>query len=197
VRSIARGPSGGTVRSQPKWPEDVEVEYPGPAAATVDAAAAALLGELDRLDDWAERYEFLIELGSKAPPLPEPLKTEANRVRGCQSTVFLAARATAGTRDVVEFLADSDSGLVRGLLTMLQRLFSGQPARDILAFDLPGFLARAGLDSNLTMGRRNGLAAMVKRLRIVAASLAEDGPETPTSPAARAKSAKGLEEDKR
>ncbi len=195
VRSIARGASGASVRSQPKWPEDVQIEYPGPAAPTVDAAAAALLEELDRLDDWAERYEFLIELGSKAPPLPEPLKTEVNRVQGCQSTVFLAAGATPGTRDVVEFLADSDSGLVRGLLAMLQRLFSGQPARDILAFDLPGFLARAGLDSNLTMGRRNGLAAMVKRLRIVAASLAADGPETPTSPAARAKSGERLEGD--
>jgi cysteine desulfurase / selenocysteine lyase len=109
------------------------------------------------------------------------LKTDANRVHGCQSTVFLAARTAPGTRDAVEFVADSDSGLVRGLLAMLQRLFSGQPARDILAFDLPGFLARAGLESNLTMGRRNGLAAMVKRLRIVAAGLAEEAAANPNS----------------
>jgi cysteine desulfurase/selenocysteine lyase len=188
VRSVARGASVAAAPAQPKWPDDVEITYPGPAAPTVAAAAAVLLDELDRLDDWAERYEFLIELGSKVPPLPEPLKTEANRVRGCQSTVFLAARAAPGARDVVEFLADSDSGLVRGLLAMLQRLFSGQPARDILGFDLPGFLSRAGLESNLTMGRRNGLAAMVKRLRLVAADLAGDGPANPNSPAARAKS---------
>ncbi len=129
--------------------------------------------DLDRLDDWAERYEFLIELGSKAPPLPDPLKTDANRVHGCQSTVFLSARAASGPHGVVEFLADSDSALVRGLLAMLQQLFSGQPARDILEFDLRGFLARAGLESNLTMGRRNGLAAMVKRLRAVAAGVVD------------------------
>jgi cysteine desulfurase/selenocysteine lyase len=175
VRSIVTGASVSSAPARPVKLEDAGIEYPGPFAPTVDAAAGALVSELNRLDDWADRYEFLIDLGKTAPPLPETLKTEANRVYGCQSTVHLAARAKPGTRDVVEFLADSDSTLVRGLLAMLQYLFSGQPASDIVGFDLPAFLSRAGLESNLTMGRRNGLAEMVKRLRSVAAGLSGSG----------------------
>lgn len=196
VRSIARSRSVTTVPAPPESPSDLEIEFPGPAAASVEAAAGALLLELDRLDDWAERYEFLIDLGSKSPSLPESLKTDANRVRGCQSTVFLAARMAPGARDVVEFLAESDSALVRGLLAMLQQLFSGQPARDILDFDLPRFLARAGLESNLTMGRRNGLAEMVKRLRLIASSLVGDGLIKGESHIASAKSAEARDGDR-
>jgi cysteine desulfurase/selenocysteine lyase len=175
VRSIVRGASVSVAPARPAAPDDAGIDYPGPSAPTVDAAAGALLCELARLDEWAERYEFLIELGGKALPLHESLRTEANRVRGCQSTVYLATRVAPGTADVLEFLADSDSSLVRGLLAMLQHLFSGQRAQDILQFDLANFLARAGLESNLTMGRRNGLAEMVRRLRIAAGDLIGDG----------------------
>jgi cysteine desulfurase/selenocysteine lyase len=190
VRSIVGGASKSSTAAPAGWQQDTRaVFYPGPTAATVEEAAEALLVELDPLEDWSERYEFLIELGSKAPPLADWLKTEANRVRGCQSTVYLAARAAPGTRDSVEFLADSDSGLVRGLLAMLQQLFSGQRAGDILRFDLPGFLVRAGLESNLTLGRRNGLAEMVKRLRKVAAGLDSTAGVRPqgSSPAAKSR----------
>ena len=102
--------------------------------------------EFAGLGDWSERYQYLIELGPKLPAMPVGLKVEANRVRGCQSTVFLSARVRQqGTLAVVEFLADSDSAIVSGLIALLQRLFSGQPAEEILDFDLPGFLARIGL----------------------------------------------------
>ena len=174
---VGGGPTGRTVPARPRAGGDAKPVYPGPTASTVEAAAAALLDEFDGLDDWAERCEFLIELGRKAASLPATLRTEANRVRGCQSTVYLAARARPGTRDVVEFLADSDSELVRGLLALLQRLFSGQRAGDVLSFDLPRFLARVGLNSNLSTGRRNGLAEMIKRLRMIAATLVAGGPE--------------------
>jgi cysteine desulfurase/selenocysteine lyase len=147
--------------------------YPQATARSVDAAAAALLKEFDGLEAWPERYEYLIELGRKRPVMPPELMTEANRVRGCQSTVFLAARARPGPSGVVEFLADSDSEIVRGLLAMLQHLFSGQRAVEILCFDLAAFLARTGLTSNLTTGRRNGLAAMIRRLHAFAAGLLE------------------------
>jgi cysteine desulfurase/selenocysteine lyase len=190
VDSIVRGATPSSV-GQPEKPADDETEYPAAAAAGVDAAATELLAELDRLEDWAERYEFLIELGSKAPPLPDSLRTDTNRVRGCQSTVYLATRSSPGSPGVLEFLADSDSALVRGLLAMLQRLFSGQHARDVLEFNLSGFLGRAGLESNLTMGRRNGLAAMIKRLRHVAAELACTGPAMPDRPAEPVKSEEG------
>ena len=146
-------------------------EYPGATASSVGAAAAALRDEFDGLDDWADKYELLIELGRQAPIMPEPLKTAANKVRGCLSTVHMTARLKPGASAVVEFLADSDSELVRGLLALLQHLFSGQRAAEILAFDLPRFLARLGLESNLTTGRRNGLAEMIKRLRTLAAEL--------------------------
>jgi cysteine desulfurase/selenocysteine lyase len=166
VRDIVFGAkTRPTARSRKFERGRADSAYPGRMAETVEDAAASLLDELGGTDDWAERYEFLIELGRKSPALPHALRTEANRVRGCQSTVYLAARVKPGTRDVVEFLADSDSELVRGLLALLQTLFSGRRAGEVLAFDLPHFLTRAGLDSNLTTGRRNGLAAMIKRLR--------------------------------
>src|SRR5262249_38235497 len=152
-------------------------DYPGPTSATIAEAAAELLEELGAADGWSERYEYLIELGRRAAPLPDAFRTEANRVRGCLSTVYLAARVRPGTRDVVEFLADSDGELVRGLLAVLQRLFSGRRAADVLAFDLPRFLAQAGLVANLTAGRRNGLAEVIKRLRGFAASVASTRPD--------------------
>ncbi len=141
-----------------------DAEYPRAVAPNVREAAAQFLEELEWTDNWAERYEFLNELGEKLPYMPPEFKTEAHRVRGCQSTVFLVVRTRPGTTDVVEFLADSDAGIVRGLLAMLQTLFSGQRAEDILAFDLPAFYNRIGLQKNLLTSRRNGLAEMVKRV---------------------------------
>ncbi len=145
--------------------------YPPAAASSPQEAAAELADVFEFLEDWTERYRHLIELGEKLPPLPEAFKTEANRVHGCQSTVFLHARNRPGTTNVIEFLADSDADIVRGLLAVLQRLFSGQRAADVLAFDVHGFFRRLGLDQNLSMGRRNGLAEMVKRIRQFAAEL--------------------------
>ena len=151
--------------------DPARVVYPTAGAGNVEAAATALLDEFEELEGWAERYEHLIEMGRKLPVMPSELRTEANRVHGCQSTVFLDARARPGSPDVVEFLAESDAEIVRGLLALLQRLFSGRRAGEILDFDLEGFLAATGLESNLTTGRRNGLAEMIRRLRAFAAVL--------------------------
>lgn len=164
-------------------PDLAAVEYPPASAGSVEAAATALLEDFDGLEGWPERYEFLIELGRKRPVMPPELMTEAHRVRGCQSTVFLAARVCPGSTDMVEFLAESDSEIVRGLLALLQSLFSGQRAAEILSFDLADFLACTGLESNLTTGRRNGLAEMIRRLRTFAAGLTATEPESkPLSP---------------
>ena len=92
-------------------------------------------------------------------------------MRGCQNTVFLSVRKRPGTDDVVEFLADSDGEVIRGLLAVLQHLFSGQLAADICAFDLKRFLVHAGLEPNLTTSRRTGLAEVIKRLLGFAAGL--------------------------
>ncbi|SIO65918.1 cysteine desulfurase / selenocysteine lyase [Singulisphaera sp. GP187] len=172
-------PAVRTDHGQSTEQDDAEPEliYPGPTARTIGLAAEAMLDELDSLDGWGEKYEFLIELGRRTSPLPDALRTESNRVRGCLSTVYIASRARPGTRDVLEFLVDSNSEVVRGLLAVLQELFSGHRAGEILAFDLASFLAQGGLESNLTTGRRNGLAETIKRLRALAASLHADGAE--------------------
>jgi cysteine desulfurase/selenocysteine lyase len=149
-----------------------EVVYPSAAAASPEEAAEELAETFEFFDDWAERYQYILELGNKLPPMLASMKTEPNPVYGCQSTVFISARKRPGTDDVLEFLADSDADLVRGLLAVLQRVFSGQRAAEVLEFDVEGFFHRLGLDQHLTLGRRNGLAAMVQRLRGFAGTLA-------------------------
>jgi cysteine desulfurase/selenocysteine lyase len=149
-----------------------EIAYAPPAAGTPTEAAAELAEFFDFVEEWTEKYEYIIELGSKLLPLPTSLRTEPNRVHGCQSTVYLDLRKKPGTTDIVEFLADSDADIVRGLIAILEKLFSGQRARDVVAFDLDAFFRRIGLDKNLTMGRRNGLAEMANRIRTFAGQVA-------------------------
>lgn len=151
-----------------------ELMFPKPFAPSPALAAAKLIETFDFLETWPERYQMILEFGKKLPPMPEELKTEANRVRGCQSTVHIAARKRPGTSDVLEFLADSDADLVRGLIAILQKVYSGQRVSDILAFDVENFFTRLGLDKHLTLGRRNGLAAMVQRIRDLAKQIADE-----------------------
>jgi cysteine desulfurase/selenocysteine lyase len=151
-----------------------EPVYPAAVAASPEEAADALAEDFDLMDDWADKYNYLIDLGSKLPPLPDEFRTEAHRVHGCQSTVYLHARKQPGAADVMEFLADSDADIVRGLLAVLERVFSGQRAAAVIEFDTPGFWRRLGLDQNLTTGRRNGLGAMVERLRAFAEGMVRD-----------------------
>jgi cysteine desulfurase/selenocysteine lyase len=145
-----------------------EASYPAAVAASPQAAADDIAEVFAFLPDWPMRHQYVIDLGDKLPPMPEALKTAANSVQGCQSTVHIAARVRPGSDDIIEFLADSDANLVRGLIALLQQLYSGQHASAILAFDTDAFFARIGLDQHLSMSRRNGLAAMVQRLRKLA-----------------------------
>lgn len=146
----------------------VEVAYVAASAETPQAAAEELADTFEFLEDWNTRYEYIEELGRKVPAMPPVLKTDENRVRGCQSTVHIDLRQRPGTADVVEFIADSDAGLVRGLIAILEKLFSGQRAAAILTFDVQAFFRRIGLENNLVLGRRVGLAAMVERIRAFA-----------------------------
>lgn len=148
--------------------ESVDVAYPAATADSPEAAADETADLFSLLPDWPMRHEYLIELGDKLPPMPEALKTDANYIRGCQSTVHMAVRRKPGSADIIEFLADSDANIVRGLIGLLQRIFSGQSASAILAFDVDAYFARIGLDRNLSLSRRNGLAAMIQRLRELA-----------------------------
>jgi len=151
-----------------------ETAYPQAVASTPRQAADSIIEDFELMESWTDRYDYIIDLGRKLPTMPDRFKTEDNRVHGCQSTVFLSLRKKPGTRDVIEFLADSDADIVRGLLSLLQRVYSGQRARDIQAFDIHEFLGKLGLDKNLSMGRRNGLGEMVQRVRIFAGLVAAE-----------------------
>jgi cysteine desulfurase/selenocysteine lyase len=182
LRAIVAAAVSSTRRVAARGPTDrLEPIYPTAVAAGIAEAAEELAEELGSLGDWSQRYQYLLELGEALPPMPPEMKTEANRVRGCLSVSFLSTRQRPGTADVVEFLADSDGQIVRGLMAVLQRLLSGRHAGAILAVDLPAYFRRIGLEANLTAGRRNGLADMVKRLRDFAASLAPT-PEPHSAP---------------
>ena len=186
VAKAARGAAAEASQAEPR-PDapDTQLQakaaaaYPAAVADTPEAAAAEIADLFMLLPDWPMRHQYIIELGDKLPPMPKALKTEDNSVHGCQSTVHIAARLRPGSNDVIEFLADSDANIVRGLIALLQQIYSGQSAAAILAFDVDAFLGEIGLDQNLSMSRRNGLSAMVQRLRQLAsqAQAQEQGPE--------------------
>jgi cysteine desulfuration protein SufE len=124
------------------------------------------------IDDWEERYRYVIELGRELAPLPAEAHSEANRVRGCASQVWL--ETTVGHKDAeptLSFRGDSDAHIVKGLITIILALYSGQRARDIVKIDAAGLFARLGLTEHLTPQRSNGVRAMVERIKRDAAQV--------------------------
>jgi cysteine desulfuration protein SufE len=119
------------------------------------------------LDEWDDRYRYVIELGRGLAPLPQADRTEANKVLGCASQVWLATKVqpNGAGGPILRFLADSDAHIVRGLIVILFALYSGKSARDILAVDALSLFDRMGLRENLTPQRSNGLRSMVERIR--------------------------------
>lgn len=119
------------------------------------------------LDEWDDRYRYVIELGRMLEPLPEAEHNEANKVRGCASQVWLVTHVTpdGGAGPVLTFEGDSDALIVRGLVAILLAVYSGKNARDILATDALALFDSLGLRENLTPQRSNGLRAMVDRIR--------------------------------
>ena len=126
-----------------------------------------IIENFDLLEDWEDRYRYVIELGRMLEPLPEASHSEANKVRGCASQVWLEARAEdgAGGDPRLSFRGDSDAHIVRGLIAILIALFSGRKASEILGTDPKPLLRRMGLAEHLTPQRSNGLSAMVTRLK--------------------------------
>jgi cysteine desulfuration protein SufE len=118
------------------------------------------------LDEWEDRYRYLIELGRRLPPLPEVLRTDANKVRGCVSQVWLASAVRNGRgAPVLEFQGDSDAHIVRGLVAVLFALIQGRTPEAILATDAKAVFAELGLAEHLTPQRSNGFFSMVERIR--------------------------------
>jgi cysteine desulfuration protein SufE len=118
------------------------------------------------LDEWDDRYRYLIELGRMLPPLPQAARIDANKVQGCASQVWLTTDIASGpSGPVLRFGGDSDAHIVRGLIAVLFAMYSQKPARDILATDALAVFDRLGLREHLTPQRSNGLKSMVGRIR--------------------------------
>ncbi len=119
------------------------------------------------LEEWDERYRYLIELGRALAPLPEAARNDANKVQGCASQVWLGTtiKPNGGAGPVLTFVGDSDAHIVRGLIAVLFELFSGKPAQEVLATDAIALFERLGLREHLTPQHSNGFRSMVERIR--------------------------------
>jgi cysteine desulfuration protein SufE len=126
------------------------------------------------LDDWEDRYRYVIELGRSLPALPDTLRTEANKVRGCASQVWLASEtrpSAPGKAPALAFQGDSDAHIVRGLIAILFALYGGRTAEEILRTDARALFGELGLGEHLTQQRSNGFFSMVERIRADAEAL--------------------------
>lgn len=125
-----------------------------------------LLDTFDLLEEWEERYAYIIELGAKLPPLPEEHRIDANKVQGCLSTVWLVPSLKEGKLD---FVADSDAAIVKGLVAILLIIFRSKTPEEAMQLSVDDLFAKMGLKQHLSSTRRNGLYAMVKRVKLFAA----------------------------
>ncbi|HEX8523776.1 MAG TPA: aminotransferase class V-fold PLP-dependent enzyme, partial [Tepidisphaeraceae bacterium] len=143
------------------------VPFAGAVAVSTQSAADELAADFEFLPDRDAKNSYVIDLGERIPHAFDTLKGMTERVPGCMSEVYLVGRRSSG-RDALEFAADANSDIVRGLIAIVQKLYSGQSATDILTFDIEGFFHRIGLDQFISSQRRNGLAGMVKKIRTMA-----------------------------
>jgi cysteine desulfuration protein SufE len=127
----------------------------------VEQAQAEVIEEFAFFDDWMDRYQYLIDMGRRLPELPVTERTDANRIRGCQSQVWFVAEEEGGR---LHFRAISDAAIVSGLIALLLRIYSGRKPADILATP-PDFVATLGLQSHLSPTRSSGLASMLEAIR--------------------------------
>ncbi len=136
------------------------------ASPGAEQAQQDIIDEFAFFGDWTERYQYLIDLGKQLPPFPEELKTEAFRVHGCQSMVWLVPEGDASR---MRFQATSDSAIVAGLIALVLRVYSDRSAQEIVATE-PRFIEAIGLAKHLSPTRSNGLAAMLAKLKAYAAT---------------------------
>lgn len=132
--------------------------------ASIQELENAIVEDFALFDDWTEKYQYIIELGQQLPEMADALKTEDRKIKGCQSSVWLSASMQDGK---VWFEADSDSTFVKGEIALLLRVLSGQAPEDVLKSEL-SFIDKIGLRQHLAMTRANGLAAMIKQIKLYA-----------------------------
>ena len=138
----------------------------------MDITIDRIMQNFDVLSDWEDRYRYIIELGRKLPPFDEEYKVEDNLVRGCVSQVWLVTDVRDGDPPVIEFRADSDAQIVKGLVAILLSLYSGKTAREILMADIRSIFQKLDLARHLSINRANGFASMVKRIHELALATA-------------------------
>ncbi|MBO6537321.1 MAG: SufE family protein [Balneolaceae bacterium] len=131
---------------------------------TINDIQQRIIKEFSLFQDWTDKYKHIIKLGSKLEPLPEEDHKDENLVKGCQSQVWLTAQLD---EDTVVFKADSDAAITKGLVALMIRVYSGQTPDEIIAHN-PDFLKQIGLAEHLSPTRANGLASMVKQMKIYA-----------------------------
>ena len=135
----------------------------------VEQAQAEVIEEFAFFEDWMDRYQYLIDMGRRLPELPAADRSDANRIRGCQSQVWFVPEERDGR---LYFRAISDAAIVSGLIALLLRIYSGRRPEDILATQ-PDFVAALGLESHLSPTRSTGLASMLEAIRGFAAAARE------------------------
>jgi cysteine desulfuration protein SufE len=132
-----------------------------------DVTIDEILENFSLLDEWDDRYRYVIELGRGLTPLPPEAHREANKVQGCASQVWFVSdvRPNGAAGPILTFMGDSDAHIVRGLIAILFALYSGKSAREILSIDAEALFNRMGLREHLTPQRSNGFRSMVERIR--------------------------------
>ncbi|WP_456375399.1 SufE family protein [Thiolapillus sp.] len=119
----------------------------------------------DILGDWDQRYQYLIELGEKLPPMPEELKTEENKVKGCMSQVWVSAWRDPADPDHIHFHGDCDTSIIKGVLALLIQLLDGKTPEEIQHLDVDEFFSRLKLDEHLSPNRHFGIYALVELMK--------------------------------
>jgi cysteine desulfuration protein SufE len=127
-----------------------------------------LVENFEFLDDWEDRYRYIIDLGRKLPDFDEADKNEQNRIQGCTSQAWLIAEVSSDPEPVLSFRADSDAHIVRGLLAVLLSIYSGRTAEEILAVDIKDVLRRLDFETQISPNRANGFNSAVERIRNLA-----------------------------
>ncbi len=134
---------------------------------TIQEAENQIIDEFELFDDWMDKYNHIIELGKSLPPLDNKYKEDKYLIKGCQARVWLVAKANNGK---IDFFADSDALITKGIVALLVRVLSGQEPIDIIKSDL-AFIDRIGLKEHLSQTRSNGLNNMIKQMKLFAIAL--------------------------
>lgn len=138
--------------------------------STTDTRVEELIDNFTFLDDWEDRFRYLIDLGRKLAPMDAALKTETTKVRGCTSQVWIVDEVRPGPPTTLHFIADSDAHIVKGLIAVLLQIYDGRTPQEILAVDIKQAIGQLGFEQHLSPNRANGLFSMVEHIRKLAAS---------------------------